>query len=108
VVHRRDEALLGSNASSTVFPTTAVRCLTCIGTDVPLGDFIESVTVRSSNPAAPLLTVIYGPPSTNANRFLTEFSDLLSNLILDKRPVLITGYFNLHVDNCSDKSATSF
>jgi len=76
--------------------------------DAPHGDSFESVTVRSSFPAVPLLTVVYRLPSTNANKFLTEFSDLLCMLFLYKRPILITGDFNLHVDNCRDKYAISF
>ncbi len=76
--------------------------------DIQHGDSFESVTIRSSNPVLPLLTVVYRPPSTNANKFIAEFSDMLSLLFLYKRPILITGDFNFHVDNCCDKSAISF
>jgi len=76
--------------------------------DMPHGDSFESVVIRSSNTTLPLLTVVYRPPSTNTNKFLTEFSDMLSQMLLYKRPILITGDFNFHVDDSSDKSAMSF
>jgi len=76
--------------------------------DVSHGDSFESVTVRSSTPAVPLLTVIYRPPSTNANKFLTEFSRFLSILSLYKRPNVITGDGKFCVDNCYGKPAISF
>ncbi len=76
--------------------------------DIQHGDSFESLTIRSSNPALPLLTVVYRPPSTNANKFIAEFSDMLSLLFLYKRAIIITGDFNFHIDNCIDKSAISF
>ncbi len=76
--------------------------------DMPHGDSFESVVIRSSNATLPLLTVVYRPPSTNTNKFFTEFSDMLSQMLLYKRPILITGDFNFHVDDSSDKSAMSF
>jgi len=61
--------------------------------DVPHGDSFDFVTVRSSNPAVPLLIVVYQPLSSIANNFLTEFSDMLSILFLHKRDILIIGDF---------------
>lgn len=50
------------------------------------------------------LIVIYRPPYTDnhpvmTSVFLTEFAEFLESVILSTDPLLITGDFNIHVDN---------
>lgn len=46
--------------------------------------------------------VVYRPPSTSFNQFLGDFSSLLERLITSPDNLLITGDFNLHVDDNND------
>ena len=50
------------------------------------------------------LVIIYRPPySANhpftVNRFLNDFATYLESIVLSPEPVLITGDFNIHVDD---------
>ena len=59
------------------------------------------------------MVVVYRPPPSQKNRlsvtlFLDEFSSLLEKLIISNGPLLITGDFNFHLDNPSDRAATRF
>lgn len=75
---------------------------------VPHGSSFECVVARPSNSKLPLIVVIYRPPSASMTQFLDDFSDLLAKVLLDKRPILIAGDFNIHVDDANDPSAKSF
>ena len=46
------------------------------------------------------------PVTTNV--FLTEFPDYLESLLLCKKRLLITGDFNIHVDDCSNPDTQKF
>jgi len=63
------------------------------------GSTFESLVVRPSDPKLPLIIVIYRPPSTPVAQFFSDFSDLLTQVLLGKRPVTLAGDFNIHVDD---------
>ncbi|EDO44723.1 predicted protein, partial [Nematostella vectensis] len=57
--------------------------------------------------------VIYRPPYSEAHRvptsvFLSEFPEYLESLLLCKENLLITGDFNIHVDEPNDPDAQKF
>ena len=59
------------------------------------------------------IVVIYRPPYSvnhpvSANVFLTEFSEYLESLVLCKEQLLITGDFNIHVDDANDVEGKRF
>ena len=59
------------------------------------------------------IAIIYRPPlSSNrdctTDHFMVEFGSLLEQYVTDSSSLLITGDFNLHVDNSLDKSAQDF
>ena len=51
---------------------------------------------------------IYRPPSSSMPVFRTEFSTIMAKLILLQSELIITGDFNIHVDNPSDHAASTF
>ena len=60
-----------------------------------------------------LRVVIYRPPySTNhrvtLNSFLREFSDYLETVLLSSAPLIITGDFNIHVDDVENHDVICF
>ena len=55
----------------------------------------EHITVRLSSPINLLVTVVYRPPQSNLQLFLSNFSDLLSALSLKSSSLLFLGDFNL-------------
>ena len=61
------------------------------------------------NCKSPILTVtVYRPPDKSPTMFLEDFSVLLSILNTNYDMVILTGDFNLHVDNEKDKMAKDF
>lgn len=54
-----------------------------------------------------LCVVVYRPPKP-INGFLTEFSELLSSLVLNHDKIIIAGDFNLHIDVFSNLHASEF
>ncbi|KAI3367040.1 hypothetical protein L3Q82_009670 [Scortum barcoo] len=54
-----------------------------------------------------LVAVVYRPPGPYSE-FLSEFSEFLSNLVLENDKVIIVGDFNIHVDMDSDSLSTAF
>ena len=59
------------------------------------------------------IAIIYRPPYSErhpvlTNVFLTEFPDYLESLLLCKKRLLITGDFNIHVDDCSNPDTQKF
>ena len=59
------------------------------------------------------IAIIYRPPYSErhpvtTNVFLTEFPDYLESLLLCKERLLITGDFNIHVDDCSNPDTQKF
>ena len=59
------------------------------------------------------LIVVYRPTYSKEHPispaiFNEEFGEYLQGVILSKEPLLITGDFNFHVDDCSDKDAAKF
>jgi hypothetical protein len=67
----------------------------------------ESLSVRvtttlSTNPFSFILLTIYRPPSSSKATFISEFATLLEDLATSPSEIVITGDFNVHVDepNC--------
>ena len=59
------------------------------------------------------LVIIYRPPYSEEHRvstsvFLTEFTEYLETLLLCKEQLLITGDFNIHVDDPHDSDGQKF
>ena len=58
------------------------------------------------------MLVIYRSPlsadGTTIDLFLSEFSNLLEQIITDPKPIIIFGDFNLHVDLPNDVAALKF
>ena len=59
------------------------------------------------------MVVVYRPPPSQKNRlsvtlFLDEFGSLLEKLVISNGPLVITGDFNFHLDNPSDRAAARF
>ena len=59
------------------------------------------------------LIVVYRPTYSKEHPispaiFNEEFGEYLQEVILSKEPLLITGDFNFHVDDCLDKDAAKF
>lgn len=54
------------------------------------------------------MLAIYRPPSSPIPEFLDEFDDLTANPASAAGRVVITGYFNLHVDVCSAPGVSRF
>ena len=54
------------------------------------------------------ILIIYRPPSSNCILFLTEFGSLLEHYITTPGALMITGDFNLHLDNKSDPTCNNF
>ena len=53
--------------------------------------------------------VVYRPTYSKAHPIsLAIFGEYLQGVILSKEPILITGDFNFHVDDCSNKDAAKF
>src|ERR1043165_9851810 len=69
----------------------------------------EALCVRFSIAASSYtLLTVYRPPNSSLPLILTEFSALLENLISSPSELIITGDFNLHVDNPSEYYASQF
>ena len=74
-------------------------------------EFSERI-VRSS-PHNIRLVIVYRPPYSEEHRvpvnvFLAEFPEYLESLLLCKEQLLITGDFNIHVDDPQDSNARKF
>ena len=52
--------------------------------------------------------VIYRPPSSSMTTFLDEFSSLLTDIVSSPCEILISGDFNIHVDDTSAPYTSSF
>ncbi len=77
-------------------------------------DSFEHIDMQITSASSSLrLVVIYRPPPNKKNKltvalFHDEFSSLLDSLSPMSTPFLITGDFNIHVDESQDRVATSF
>ncbi|XP_068713260.1 uncharacterized protein [Montipora foliosa] len=59
------------------------------------------------------LSIIYRPPYSNLHpvslkTFFDEFASYMESIILTPEPLIITGDFNIHVDNVNDSDACEF
>lgn len=54
-----------------------------------------------------LVLIVYHPPRLK-NGFIDEFSELLSRITIDYDSILISGDFNIHIDNTTDPFASQF
>src|SRR2546426_5903875 len=76
---------------------------------MPLFSSFESLCVRLTIASSSyLLLTIYRPPSSNMTIFLSEFSTLLEDIISSLSELIITGDLNIHVDDATCYTATSF
>ena len=69
--------------------------------------------IKTSLSRSVCIVIIYRPPlSSNrdctTDHFMVEFGRLLEQYVTDSSSLLITGDFNLHVDNNLDKSSQDF
>lgn len=55
-----------------------------------------------------ILLVIYRPPSSTINKFVSEFGDLFESLAFHPGPLLVVGDFNIHVHKPSDTNNRNF
>src|SRR3989441_136361 len=69
---------------------------------IPTYSSFESTCSRFSIPANPslsfILLTVYRPPSTSFPDFISHFSSLLEDLATSNSELIITGDFNIHVD----------
>ena len=70
-------------------------------------------TTLTSKGSSLRMIVVYRPPRSAINthtvsNFIDEFSDMLTEHITSKCPLLIVGDFNIHLDNTSDVDACNF
>ncbi|MDW0252368.1 MAG: reverse transcriptase family protein, partial [Nitrososphaeraceae archaeon] len=71
----------------------------------------ESLCIRCTTTAKPslsfILLMIYRPPSSSKSDFISDFSSVLEDLATSPSELIITGDFNVHVDqpNCSFSSS---
>lgn len=74
---------------------------------VSFGTFsaFEYLALRQSNNF--LIVTVYHPPQYRAG-FISEFGDFLSNIVTRYDCILISGDFNIHVDNMADSFAIQF
>lgn len=82
--------------------------LGCTEVRMSHGSTFESLVVRPSDPKMPLIIVIYRPPSSPVAQFFSDFSDLLTQVLLSNRPVTLAGDFNIHVDDLKDPTTKTF
>lgn len=65
----------------------------------------EYLALRQSNNL--LIVTVYRPPQYNAG-FISDFEDFLSNTVTNYDCILISGDFNIHVDNMANSLAIQF
>lgn len=61
----------------------------------------EYLSVLLNNSAKVILLIIYRPPNYSVT-FFAEFAELITVIVTDFDRVIITGDFNIHVDNQND------
>lgn len=75
----------------------------------PSSTSFESLCVRLSIRSSSIIfLIIYRPPSSSIPMFISEFSTLLDDLNCSPSELIISGDFNIHVDDTSDPLAHSF
>ena len=81
---------------------------------IPIPSFssFESMCVRvSPSPTSPfsfILLIVYRPPSLPKSAFISDFSTLLEDLATSPSEIIITGDFNIHVDQPTNHSSSPF
>jgi len=72
----------------------------------------ESLCIRCTTTAKPslsfILLMIYRPPSSSKSDFISDFSFVLEDLATSPSELIITGDFNVHVDQPNCSFASSF
>ena len=68
-----------------------------------------SGTLKSDSTSVDII-VIYRPPRSHSSisTFLDEFSSMLDNRMFKPSPLVITGDFNIHLDNLSSPNTLNF
>ena len=95
----------GKKGGGTATITTDALCCRSISFD-DFASFEYHAIVLKCQP--PVLTVtVYRPPK-QCPTFLTDFSELLSIIHTNYDKIIITGDFNIHVDNGNDSKARDF
>ncbi len=61
--------------------------------------------MKSANPC--LVLTVYRPPRLKKG-FISEFGELLSKITIEFDSILISGDFNIHIDNTTDHFANQF
>ena len=73
--------------------------------DVPATSFEYLATSLAIHSSCLLLLIIYRPPSSNLNMFISEFSTFLELLATAPGKLIIAGDFNIHVDESGPASS---
>ncbi|CAJ1078415.1 LOW QUALITY PROTEIN: uncharacterized protein LOC116399339 [Xyrichtys novacula] len=82
--------------------------LKIISLSMPTVSSFEHVALKLPAPPPPLIiAIIYRPPKPNPD-FLTDLSDLLTQLCALSPSILLLGDFNIHIDNPSCSLACEF
>lgn len=79
-------------------------------TQTSFGDFASFEYLSAITKCSPniLLLTVYRPPRLSVQVFLVEFGELLSVICLQFEHIVISGDFNLHVDNPANTDAIEF
>lgn len=77
--------------------------------DTPSHSSFESLCINLTLAAKNVtILAVYRPPSGSMSNFFTEFANLLSDLCSRPSDLLVTGDFNIHVDDLSAPGTQSF
>ena len=68
----------------------------------------EYLYVKPNTKSPFIVLVIYRPLQANSSLFIDEFTELLSEMATLKKPLIILGELNIHVNKCTNTSSEIF